>query len=69
MQTCIVPAGTDGPVDESFRSFTARLSVLSQHSGKKNQTELSQLRRKYMLGSINCLIWFKEDIFSDNFSF
>ena len=42
MQTCMVPAGADGPVDENFRKFTARLQVQShtlRNKGNKKQNK------------------------------
>lgn len=46
----MVPAGADGPVDENFRQFTARLEVQSHLLRKKKQktkpVEKPQLRRK-----------------------
>lgn len=48
MQTCMVPAGADGPVDENFRKFTARLQVQShtlrnKENKKQNKTILRKL--------------------------
>ena len=46
MQTCVEPAGADGPVDENFRQFTARLQVQSQLIENKKATNLRQLDKE-----------------------
>ena len=48
MQTCMVPAGADGPVDENFRKFTARLQVQS-HSLRNKENKQRKKQNKTTL--------------------